>query len=48
MKGKESKKVSTSDEWNEWKNSFRDTVAKTLKNARMRIRLSEHSPRDCE
>ena len=37
MKGKESKKVSTSDEWNEWKNSFRDIVAKTLKNARVRM-----------
>jgi hypothetical protein len=37
MKGKESKKVSTSEEWNTWKNNFRDIVAKTLKNARVRM-----------
>ena len=37
MKGKESKKVSTSEEWSEWKNSFRDIIAKTLKNARMKM-----------
>ena len=37
MKGKESKKVSTSEEWSDWKNNFRDIIAKTLKNARMKL-----------
>jgi DNA-directed RNA polymerase specialized sigma subunit len=37
MKGKESKKVSTNEEWSDWKNNFKEIIAKTLKNARMRM-----------